>query len=303
MGRRLKALHVVGVRYRTTEPAEADERGLDAYAASGVYDVAGVPISVGEPRLPGTAPAEDRVLSLGLLNGAIADDVAAARREGSVVLMTGGNCTHVTGVVGGLQDAHGPGVRLGLVWFDAHGDFNTPETTPSGMLGGMPVAVCAGLAHAPWRELSHIAAPIPTDRILFVDVRNLDPAEADLIWATDAAIAAPAPGFPGEDLEQAVARLAATCDAIYLHIDADILDASLVPSHGTKEPNGPDLDETATAVDTVMATGKVVAFALVSIYNRGNEGLVSMTSGIELLRRGLRSWRKHGTAALRASST
>ena len=252
--------------------------------------------------MPETAPVEDRVLSLGLLNGAIADDVATARREGSVVLMTGGNCTHVTGMVGGLQDAHGPGLRLGLVWFDAHGDFNTPETTPSGMLGGMPVAVCAGLAHAPWRELSHIAAPIPTDRILFVDVRNLDPAEADLIWATDATIAAPAHGFPGENLEQAVGRLAGTCDAIYLHIDADILDASLVPSHGTKEPNGPDLDETAAAVDTVMATGRVVAFALVSIYNTGERGLVSMTSGIELLRRGLRSWRKHGTAVLPVSS-
>jgi len=297
-GRPLTGLQVVGVRYRTTEPAEDDERGLDAYAASGVYESAGVTVDIAEPRLPATAPMEDRVLSVGLLNGEIADAAGAARQRGDAVLMTGGNCTHVTGVVGGLQDAHGAGLRLGLVWFDAHGDFNTPETTPSGMLGGMPVAVCAGLAHAPWRELSHIVAPIPTDRILFVDVRNLDPAEADLIWATDAAVAAPAPGFPGEDLVGAVARLDATCDAIYLHIDADILDASLVPSHGTKEPNGPDLDETAAAIDTVMATGKVVALALVSIYNRGEEGSVSVASGIELLRHGLRSWRTHGTAAL-----
>ena len=73
-------------------------------------------------------------------------------------------------------------------------------------------------------------------------------------------------------------RLAATCDAIYLHIDADILDESFVPSHGTKEPNGPDLEETAAAIDRVMATGKVVARALVSIYNRGDEGGVSMQS-------------------------
>jgi len=301
-GHPLERLEAVGVRYRTTMPAEDDERGLDAYAASGVYESAGVPIRMVEPVQPGSAPMDDPVLSIGFLNGAIADSVAAARRDGAAILMTGGNCTHVTGVVGGLQDVHGAGLRLGLVWFDAHGDFNTPETTPSGMLGGMPVAVCAGLAHAPWRELSHIAAPIPTDRILFVDVRNLDPPEADLIWATDAAVAAPAPGFPGEDLAGAVARLDATCEAIYLHIDADILDASLVPSHGTKEPNGPDLDETAAAIDTVMATGKVVAFALVSIYNRGEEGLVSVSSGIELLRRGLISWRSHGTASLPVTS-
>ena len=297
-GRPLTGLHVVGVRYRTTAPAGDDERGLDAYAASGVYASADVPFQVVEPRLPANAPLNDPVRSLGLLNGAIADAVAAARRTDAAILMTGGNCTHVTGVVGGLQEAHGPGLRLGLVWFDAHGDFNTPETTPSGMLGGMPVAVCAGLAHAPWRELSHIVAPIPTDRILFVDVRNVDPAEEDLIWATDASVAAAAPGFPGEDLAGAVARLNATCDAITLHIDADFLDASLVPSHGTKEPNGPDLDETAAAIDTVMATGKVVALALVSITNRGVEGRVSMASGIELLRRGLASWRTHGTASL-----
>ncbi|MBU0595627.1 arginase family protein [Candidatus Bipolaricaulota bacterium] len=297
-GRPLRRLSVVGVRYRTTTPAEDDERGLDAYAASGVYASAGVPFHVVEPRLPETAPSIDLVLSLGFLNGAIAEAVAAGRRTGAAILMTGGDCTHVTGVVGGLQDAHGPGLRLGLVWFDAHGDFNTPETTPSGMLGGMPVAVCAGLAHAPWRELSHIAAPIPTDRILFVDVRNLDPPEEDLIWATDASVAAVAPGFPGEDLAGAVARLDATCDAIALHIDADILDASLVPSHGTKEPNGPDLEETAAAIETVMATGKVVTLALVSIYNRGDEGRLSMASGIELLRRGLASWRTHGTASL-----
>jgi len=297
-GEALKRLRVVGVRYRTTKFADGDERGLDAYEASGVYAEAGVPVTVIEPRLPATAPLDDRVFSLGLLNGAIAEEVAAARRNGAVALMTGGNCVHATGVVGGLQDAHGAGLRLGLVWFDAHGDFNTPETTPSGMLGGMPVAVCAGLAHASWRELSHIAAPIPTDRILFVDVRNLDAPEEDLIWATEASIAAPAPGFPGENLAQAVARLDRTCDAIYLHIDADILDESLVPSHGTKEPNGPDLDETAAAVDAVMATGKVVALALVSIYNQGEDGPTSIRSAIELLRRGLLSWKGHGTATL-----
>ncbi|MEZ4614225.1 MAG: arginase family protein [Caldilineaceae bacterium] len=80
--------------------------------------------------------------------------------------------------------------RIGLVWFDAHGDFNTPKTTISGMLGGMPVAVAAGLGYANWRLGSHIVAPLPTERILMVDVRNLDPLEEQLIHATAVAIAA-----------------------------------------------------------------------------------------------------------------
>ncbi len=298
----LSQLQVIGIRYRRTTPAVEDERGLDAYAASGVYAAASVPFDIEEPTIPVGQLTGDAVEDLGRFSGRIADAVAAARRSGSVILMTGGDCTHVTGVVGGLQDAHGPILRLGLVWFDAHGDFNTPSTSLSGMLGGMPVAVCAGLTHPSWREGSHITAPLPTNRIVLVDVRNLDKAEAALIEATDAVIAASVPGFPGERLEMTIEQLAEQCDAIYLHIDADILDESLVPSHGTKEPNGPDVAQTVAAIDTVMATGKVIALALVSIYNQGDDGATSVKSGIELLRGGLQSWCQHGTVRLPLAS-
>jgi len=294
----LGQLQVIGIRYRGTTPAVEDERGLDAYAASDVYAAVEAPYDIVEPTISPDRLSGHAVVDLGRLNGEIADAVAAARRSGSVILMTGGDCTHVTGVVGGLQDAHGPILRLGLVWFDAHGDFNTPSTSLSGMLGGMPVAVCAGLAHPSWREGSHIAAPLPTNRIVLVDVRNLDEDEAVLIGATDVVIAASAPGFPGERLETAIEQLAEQCDAIYLHIDADILDESLVPSHGTKEPNGPSVAQAVAAIDTVMATGKVVALALVSIYNQGDDGATSVKSGIELLKGGLQSWCQHGTVRL-----
>ncbi len=290
----LDNLQVIGVRYRGSRPAEGDERALDAYLASGVYGTAQVPFEVTAPDFPEAWRAAREPDNLGLMGGAIADAVASARREGKAILMTGGDCTHATGVVGGLQDAHGPAARMGLVWFDAHGDFNTPKITLSGMLGGMPVAVCAGLAHPRWRERSHIVAPLPTDRIVLVDVRNLDEAEEQLIRATGAVIAAPAPGFAGEDLGQAVARLAERCDMIYLHIDSDVLDATLVPNHGTKEPNGPTMEQVCTAIDTVMATGKVVAYAVVSVYGQGEGSKASVASGVELIRAGLASWRGHG---------
>jgi arginase len=290
----LTALRVAGVRYRGSRPATGDERALDAYAAAGVYARAEVPVSVAEPAIPEHLRSAEETDNIGLLGAAIAGEVAAARRAGQALLMTGGDCTHITGVVGGLQDAHGPAARIGLVWFDAHGDFNTPRTTLSGMLGGMPVAVCAGLAFPRWRELSHITAPLPTDRILMVDVRNLDPPEEQLIRATDVTIAAVAPGFPGADLASAVAALAERCDLLYLHIDSDILDESLVPNHGTKEPHGPSLQQVLDAVDLVMATGKVVALAVVSVYGEGAGSATSVASGIGLIEGGLRSWRRHG---------
>ncbi|MFN2167880.1 MAG: arginase family protein [Anaerolineae bacterium] len=294
----LHALQVIGVRYRGTSLAEGDERSLDAFGASGVYDRAGVPVEIFEPRLEEKASGGDEAEGLGRLGGIIASTVASARRQGKGILLSGGDCTHCTGVVGGLQDCHGAAARIGLVWFDAHGDFNTPNTTLSGYLGGMPVAVCAGLAWPRWREGSHIGAPLPTDRILLVDLRNLDPAEEQLIRATGATIAAPAPGFPGEDLAQAVADLSRRCDMIYLHIDSDILDESLVPSHGTREPNGPDLDQVLAAIETVMTTGKVVAYAVVSVYGEGEGSEVTQDSGIKLIGGGLESWRRHGMPEL-----
>ncbi len=166
------------------------------------------------------------------------------------------------------------------------------------MLGGMPVAVSAGLAYPRWRELSRQAVPLPTDRILMVDVRNLDPAEEQLVRATDIVIAAPAAGVPGEDLERAVADLAGRCDLLYLHVDADILDERYVPNHHTKEPGGPNMEQVLAAVDTVMATGKVGLYAVVSIWADGDGGDIALDSGVALPRGGLESWRGYGTPSL-----
>ncbi len=294
----LSSLQVVGVRYVGDRPAPGDERALDAYARAGVYDAAGAHVAIVEPRFPETERTDNREVNLGLINGAIADAVAAARREDRALLLTGGNCTHITGILGGLQDAHGPELRVGLVWFDAHGDFNTPQTTITGSLGGMPVAVCAGLAFPRWREGSHIVAPLPTDRIVMVDVRNLDPAEEALVRAVGIPIAAAAEGFPGEPLGPTIDDLATRCDALYLHIDADILDERFTPDHSTKEPNGPDMAHVLAAVDRVMATGKVIAFAVVSVYAGGPNREIDVASGKELVRGGLESWRRHGMPKL-----
>jgi arginase len=301
MNSKLKALQVVGNRYRESRLAQDDERCLDAYAAAGVYGAAGVPFEIVEPRLPEAARTDYEPDNLGRLGGEIATAVANAYHNGRSVLMTGGDCNHLTGMIGGLQDAFGPTAKIGLVWFDAHGDFNTPHTTISGMLGGMPVAVAAGLAYPRWREGSHIVAPLPTDRIVMVDVRNLDPAEETLIRATDVTIAQAAPGFQGDvDLATAVTNLAAVCDLLYFHIDSDILDEAYVPNHHTREPNGPGMTEVKAAIETVMASGKVAALGVVSVFGGGpaEQRARSVASGCELIETGLKAWQKYGRPLL-----
>ena len=146
----LPGLHVVQIRYQGSDPALPGSDPVDAYAASGAYQRLGE-ATVVEPEFPEERRDEEPTINLGLIGGQIAEAVAAGRRDGKPVLVVGGNCAAVPGVVGGLQEAHGPAAKIGLVWFDAHGDFNTPRTTLSGMLGGMPVAVSAGLAYPRWR--------------------------------------------------------------------------------------------------------------------------------------------------------
>jgi arginase len=284
----LSERQVVAVRYSRSHYLGGRHRALEAYLASGVYKEAGVPVDVAEPRILADDLGEEDPVTRGALCGAIARVVDQARRAGKAILVTGSNCHSAPGVLGGLQDAHGAGARIGLVWFDAHGDFNTPRTTLSGCLGGMPVAVCAGLALPAWREAAHLSAPLPTDRLVMTDLRNLDPPEKALLEATDAVVV----DLPG--LGHAVDELAARVDMIYLHIDADILDEAYVPSHRTREPGGPSMAEVSAAIEMVMATSKVVAYAVVSVYFGGQDAEVDLASGVSLVRAGLRSWQQHG---------
>ena len=289
-----RGLNVIGVRYRGSTPSPGDERSVDFYREYGVYGGLGERATFIDPVFPEGERDESATKNLGIIGGQIAAAVADGVRAGHGTVMVGGDCAHITGVLGGWQDAQGPTARIGLVWFDAHGDFNTSRTSLSGMLGGMPVAVAAGLDFPEWREGSHIASPIPTDRILMVDVRNLDPAEKELVDATSINVAAPASGFPGLDLKACVEDLASRCDHLYLHIDSDIVDASLVPNHGTKEPNGPDVAQVAEAIDIVMATGKVVALAMVSVSGEGEGAEVTRHSAAEMLKAGIEAWERYG---------
>jgi arginase len=282
-----------------TAPAGRYDDAPAALANAGLYQtlrVEGADV-VGPIPVPPADPAshsDDAVTNIAQLGANIAHAVSDALTGTGNVLITGSNCTALVGILAGFEKAFGPTARLGLVWFDAHGDFNTPKTTLSGMIGGMPVAVSAGLAFPQWRRITGLDAPIPTDRIVMVDVRNLDAAERTLIEATDVTIAAIAPGRPGVPLQEAIDRLAAECDVIYLHIDEDVLDARYVPNHGTVEPNGPDMETTVNAIRTVLRTGKVRGFGLVSINVNGEGGRESLESGLQLLTKGIAAWYQPG---------
>lgn len=267
----------------------------DAYLAAGLVDDLnreGAEVTaIDKVSLTDGEASGDRITDLGRIGAKIADAVAGAINHQVRPVLAGGTCSHLPGMLAGLQRAYGPEAKIGLIWFDAHGDFNTPKTSYTGMLGGMPVAVAAGLCHPAWREGAGMTSPLPTSRIAFIDIRNLDDKEAALIDATDARVGQLVASKPGPRAEEVIAALAADVDHLYLHIDSDVLDKSLQPNHPTAEPGGADLARTLAAIEAAMATGKVRAYAVVSVNPNGEGGDTSLTSGMALLERGIAAWR------------
>jgi arginase len=287
------------LRAITIPPVAGSDSGHDdapaAFVRQGVYETlrsAGLVVAGPEavPAAYSASAGDDAIARIASLGANVAATVAdGLTRDGNVVV-TGGNCTGLIGILAGFERTYGATAKIGLVWFDAHGDFNTPKTTITGRIGGMPVAVAAGLAYPSWRESAGLVAPIPTNRILMVDVRKLDPKERTLIEATDVTIAAIEPGRAGVLLAEAVEQLASECDVIYLHLDEDVLDERYVPNHGTREPDGPSLEATLAAIRVVLDTGKVRGYGLVSVNARGDGSRESVAAGVELLTSGIRSW-------------
>lgn len=245
-------------------PDYLEEGGIgDVLAASGysLKPVTTVALSEAEAREYGEWHR------LGLANGHLAETVAINERDGYLTVGLLANCNALLGMLGGFRDSDPTGSprTIGLVWVDAHGDFNTPETTLSGMLGGMPVAVSAGLALDRLRRESHLDSPISTDHILMVAVRDTDPEEQTLIETHGLArISTGDIRERSEALHRQLARLSEAVDLIYVHIDMDVLDPEEVQGHGLTVPNGPTSRELAAALTEIFRYPRVAGLGIAS---------------------------------------
>jgi arginase len=204
---------------------------------------------------------------LGLANGQLARIVAAEVKEGAVPVGLLANCSALMGMLGGLQRS-GPTsspLRVGLVFIDAHGDFNTPETTLSGMLGGMPVAVSAGLGLTRLRVKSGLDPALPERHIVLAGARDLDPLERDLLdrSAVERLSVEDIKTRPAA-IDRQMERLASLTDVIYVHVDMDVLDPPEVAGHPLTVPGGPTSLELAAALTGMFRHEKAAAFGVAS---------------------------------------
>lgn len=203
---------------------------------------------------------------MALANSNMARVVRQGRRDAELTVGLEANCNVLLGMLAGLQrDEAGNEQRVGLVFIDAHGDFNVPETTLSGMLGGMPVAVAAGHALHNIRRTSGLEEPLPMRDIVWGGVRDLDPLEADRFreYAVQQFSVDDIRSL-SDDLKQHMDALSERVDAIYVHIDMDVLDPAEVPGHDLAVRDGPTSEELAAAMTMMFRYPKTVAIGIAS---------------------------------------
>jgi arginase len=176
--------------------------------------------------------------------------VGEAVEDGHFPLVLAVNCMTSLGTVAGV------GGEVGVVWFDAHGDFHTPDSTITGFLDGMGLAMLLGDGWDEMRETIEGLHLVPAENALLVSARDLDPTEAERVAASNLRRA------DTDTLESAVDELATRVDAVYLHIDLDVIDPSVARANVLAVDGGPDTEQLEEALAAVSSRFEIAAAAL-----------------------------------------
>jgi len=203
----------------------------------------------------------------------IAELVSAASRDGSVPVVLGGDHSVALGTLAGLREVHGEG---GAIWIDAHGDLNSPDTSPTGNVHGMVLAAALGLAGERFSEEGWGLPALAPGRVALVGVRSLDDGERSLLRDLDTLV------FTMSDvdrlgLEPAVREaLAHVAGPGFLHVslDMDAIDPEVAPGVGTPVRGGLSYREAHLAMELVAESGLASSLDVVEvnpILDRENE--------------------------------
>ena len=188
----------------------------------------------------------------------IAELVGAALDEGRIPIVLGGDHSIALGTLGGLASRRGPGAVL---WFDAHGDLNTPETTPSGNVHGMPLAAALGRGGPGFESPSWTLPALEPERVAVIGVRDLDPGERTLIGELGLRVHTMSE-LDRRGIEAVVSEAlerAAGAPFTHISLDMDGLDPDVAPGVGTAVRGGLTYREAHLAMELVAESGLLCA--------------------------------------------
>lgn len=201
------------------------------------------------------------------VNVALAETIKA--HADKTPLVFAGECVTALGALKGLEVQ-----RPAVLWYDAHGDFNTPETTPSGFLGGMPLAALVGMGNESLMQGIGLQ-PVPESDVIITDARDLDPEEADLLRNSDLTHLPDVGDLLRHDLPD---------KPLYIHFDTDVVAHDEMPAMNYPSPGGPSLEATGQTFDRVLQDAQVAGI-LFSLWNHEKPGAdQSLVNTIQLAR-------------------
>ena len=183
--------------------------------------------------------------------------VAKQVNPSMITFCLGGECAFVPGSLAGLKTVYRG--KPGMVWLDAHGDFNTPDTSPSGFIGGMPLAIACGRGPKLTSEIESQRPLLEEKHVVHVGSRSLDPGEDELLSKSVKMFTA----FelkklgPGKVASEIARHLGSSCDWIIAHLDVDALDPSLMPGVDFPEPGGLSGRDVLEVFRALHLTGKL----------------------------------------------
>jgi arginase len=197
------------------------------------------------------------------LYGFLAGSVAEAKQNSRFPLILSGNCGATVGVIAGAGKK-----RLGVIWFDAHGEFNTPETTTSGFLDGMGLAIATGLC---WKSLAGSIPnfhPFPAERILLVGGRDFDAGERERLDRAGVIVLDCATieqtGIENT-LETPLSELSSRVEEIHIHIDLDVLNPKEAPANGfLADGSGLSVQQLHEAIALIKEKSKITSATVAS---------------------------------------
>lgn len=275
-----RAVHIIGVPLDLGGGRRGVDMGPSAFRIAGlgdklaalgftVVDKGNIAVPVRETIQPGD-PHKKYIAEISRVCAELYDTALASLRDDAFPIVLGGDHSLGAGSVAAAAAfaRERSGKPLGLLWVDAHGDMNTPATSPSGNVHGMPLAALLGPEP---HELSSIGGFFPTvspEHTVLIGVRNLDDREKELVRASGVHV------FTMKDIdrqgmaaiaERAVALASEGTAGVHVSFDMDVCDPAIAPGVGTPVKGGLDYREAHLAMEILADSGRVLSLDLVEV--------------------------------------
>ena len=275
----MRPVHIIGVPLDLGGGRRGVDMGPSAFRIAGlgeriaalgcaVLDKGDLEVPIPEMRHVGD-PSRRYIDDIATVCATLADSARESLESGALPLVLGGDHSLAAGSVAATSAVmRGRNQRFGLIWVDAHGDMNTPASTRSGNVHGMPLAALLGPEPAELSRLAGFSPKIDPEHVVLIGVRNLDDREKQRVRESRIHV------FTMKDIdrsgiaavvEQAIAIASRDTDGLHVSFDLDVCDPTIAPGVGTPVKGGLDYREAHMVMEVLADSGRLLALDLVEV--------------------------------------